>query len=229
MSVKKNVARFLIVGCGLKNLHGGSIQRTVRSLLDEIDFQCFREEHACPEAKDRDEFFKLAHENVRPAGPITYLEFGVHMGSSIKKWMELNKDGKSRFFGFDSFEGLPEDWNQEKGKGFFDVAGNIPKVDDPRVTFVKGWFDQTLPVFLKDFKPQDRLVLHLDADLYSSTMVALMGLDPFIKTGTMLMFDEFYDREHEYKALMDYQKITRKKIRGVAHMENFGKVCVEVV
>ncbi len=31
----------------------------------------------------------------------------------------------------------------------------------------------------------------------------------------MLMFDEFYDREHEYKALIDYQKITRKKIRGV--------------
>ncbi len=132
MSAKKPFARFLILGCGLKKLHGGFLQRTVRSLLDEIDFQNFREQHACREAKDRDELFKLAHENVRPPGPVTYLEFGVHQGSSIKKWMELNTDGNSRFFGFDSFEGLPEEWNQEKGKGFFNVGGKLfPKSIDP--------------------------------------------------------------------------------------------------
>ena len=45
----------------------------------------------------------------------------------------------------------------------------------------------------------------------------------------MLMFDEFYDREHEYKALIDYQKITRKKIRGVCHLDNFSKVCVGIL
>ena len=76
--------------------------------------------------------------------------------------MELNTDGNSRFFGFDSFEGLPEEWNQEKGKGFFNVGGNVPKVDDPRVTFIKGWFDQTVPKFAKDFNPPNRLIIHLD-------------------------------------------------------------------
>lgn len=60
-------------------------------------------------------------------------------------------------------------------------------------------------------------------------MVVLMELNRFIKPGTLLMFDEFYDREHEYKALMDYQKISGKKVRGVAHLENFSKVCLEIL
>jgi hypothetical protein len=229
MSAKKALARFLIVTCGLKNLSGGAIQRLSRSLLDEIDFERFRERYTCPAMKNREKLFKFAHESIRPPGPIVYLEFGVHKGDSIKQWILLNKDNGSRFFGFDSFEGLPEGWTKEKGKGFFDMGGNTPKVDDSRVTFVKGWFDQTVPKFVKDFNPSHPLVIHLDADLYSSTMVVLMTLDRFIKPGTMLIFDEFYDREHEYKALIDYQKITRKKIRGVCHLDNFSKVCVEIL
>jgi O-methyltransferase len=229
MSAKKALAHFLISTCGLKYLSGGAIQRASRALLDEIDFERFREQYACPAMQNREQFFKFAHESIRPMGPIAYLEFGVHNGASIKQWMLLDSEKNSRFFGFDSFEGLPENWNQEKGQGFFDVGGNIPKVDDPRVTFIKGWFDQTVPKFAKEFGSQHPLVLHLDADLYSSTMVVLMTLEPFIKPGTMLIFDEFYDREHEYKALIDYQKITRKKIRGVCHLDNFSKVCVEIL
>ena len=48
-------------------------------------------------------------------------------------------------------------------------------------------------------------------------------------SGTLLVFDEFYDREHEYKALMDWQKICGRKCRVVAETDNFGKICAELV
>src|ERR1700722_10850112 len=105
MSAKKALAHFLIVTCGLKNLSGGFVQRISRSLLDEIDFARFRERYDCPAMKSRNELFKLAHESIRPPGPIVYLEFGVYTGESIKQWILLNKETQSRFFGFDSFEG----------------------------------------------------------------------------------------------------------------------------
>ena len=41
---------------------------------------------------------------------ITVLEFGVYQGYSIKKFAEFNTNEDSKFFGFDSFVGLPEDW-----------------------------------------------------------------------------------------------------------------------
>jgi len=229
MRVRRAVADFLIKGCGLRKLHDTRAVRMVRSLLDEIDIQHLRDAHPCSAFDSREQMYDYVHASFVNGSAIDYLEFGVFRGDSIRHWVKLNAQTNSRFYGFDSFEGLPERWRNGQDRGHFDVGGNIPKIDDPRVNFIKGWFNHTLPPFVQNFVPKNQMVIHLDADLYGSTMLALLYLSPFMKPGTVLIFDEFYDREHEFKALVDWQKICRSNFRVVAQMENYGKVCAQLL
>src|SRR5215203_4484526 len=57
------------------------------------------------------------------SAPVTYLEFGVFEGYSIEYISRMYKDQNSRFYGFDSFTGLPEDWFKTMGQGMFNVGG----------------------------------------------------------------------------------------------------------
>lgn len=136
------------------------------------------------------------------AARVLYLEFGVHRGESIARWAELLRGPDCRLVGFDSFEGLPEDWTLADKKGTFSTGGHAPAIADPRVSFVKGWFDETVPTF--PLPPHERLVLHLDADLYSSTRTVLTALEAAIVPGTYLLFDEFSDRNHELRAFEEF-------------------------
>lgn len=136
--------------------------------------------------------------------PICYIEYGVHQGYSIKYFSRQNKNQESIFIGLDSFEGLPEDWG-DLPKGTFNESGRIPKVDDERVNFVKGWFQDTEKTLFArvDFSKPLNLIVHFDADLYSSTLFALAKMDVFGKPYTAI-FDEF--TTHECRALYDYCK-----------------------
>jgi hypothetical protein len=136
--------------------------------------------------------------------PVSYLEFGVFQGASMRIWSSLLSNPDSQLSGFDSFEGLPEVWRMAADEKTFDVNGLIPKIDDSRVQFHKGWFEETLPGFIKDFRPNNPLILHLDADLYSSTKYVMEYLESYMAPGTILIFDELFDREHELKALDEF-------------------------
>ncbi|HXY30852.1 MAG TPA: TylF/MycF/NovP-related O-methyltransferase [Gemmatimonadaceae bacterium] len=141
--------------------------------------------------------------------PITFLEFGVFKGASIHAWTTLNTANESEFIGFDSFEGLPEAW-VNVGKTFppgaFSTRGSSPVLGDQRVRFVKGWFRQTLPPFLSHFSTEKPLVVHCDADLYSSTLFVLCKLDAVMKPGTVVMFDDFTSMLHDFRAWEDYTR-----------------------
>lgn len=163
-----------------------------------------------PEFPHRFDLYRHILDSVIGDGPVSYLEFGVFKGESLKKWVELNRHPDSRFVGFDSFEGLPEDWEHLFGKtrtGTFDVDGQLPAIDDDRVAFVKGYFQDSLAGFLKERGSEVNehpLVLHLDADLYSSTLYVLAMMDHYVVPGTVLVFDEFVSVLHEFRALEDY-------------------------
>ena len=102
--------------------------------------------------------------------PVTVLEFGVWRGYSIQKFAEYNLNPKSEFYGFDSFEGLPEDWSVKYKKGAFGVGGNLPKVTDKRISFVKGWLQNTFGDFLINTKLDNEIFVHYDADIFSATL-----------------------------------------------------------
>ena len=114
--------------------------------------------------------------------PTTYLEFGVATGSNLRAITARIRNPDSRFYGFDSFEGIPEAWPVHGQKGFergdFSTQGNMPTIDDVRVELVRGWFQNTLPLIIASGKiggPNPHLV-HYDADLYSSTLFILTTL-----------------------------------------------------
>ncbi len=133
---------------------------------------------------------------------INYLEFGVASGVSFLWWLNANRNPDSTFHGFDTFTGLPEDWGGYK-KGYFGGTP-VPETDDKRAKFYQGLFQQTLPGFLRDFKPDKQLVVMMDADLYSATLYTLASIAPILKKGDIIMFDEFSVPMHEFLAFKNF-------------------------
>ena len=140
-----------------------------------------------------------------------WLEFGVHEGETIVHTAG-NKLGVSDFkiHGFDSFEGLPEDWIENNPKGHFNLDSNIPKhlLNLNNINIVKGWFDESLPKFIKNNNINKVSFLNIDSDLYSSANTVLTLLTPYFKGHCVIYFDEFCNypggENGEYKAFSEF-------------------------
>ncbi|HEV9036894.1 MAG TPA: class I SAM-dependent methyltransferase [Puia sp.] len=163
--------------------------------------------------------------------PIHYLEFGVAGGTSFMWWVKANHHPDSRFFGFDTFEGLPEDWHFFK-KGAFSF--DIPFLEDERGTFIKGLFQDTLYKFLDNYRnskdtPDTTRVLHMDADLYSSTLFALTMMAPFLRNGDIVLFDEFNIPNHEFAAWSDFIKAYYIKYEVIGSVNNFYQTAIRII
>lgn len=145
-----------------------------------------------------------------------FLEFGVFEGESINFCADLVKE--KCFYGFDSFEGLPELWGGKLAKGAFDLQGNLPSVKD-NVKLIKGWYNETLPPFLKEITG-DIAFLHIDCDLYSSTKTVFNAIHDRIKPKTIIVFDEYFNypnwQKHEYKAFQEFVTMYNVKYEYLA-------------
>jgi Methyltransferase domain len=179
---------------------------------------------------DRVKLEEYCHTQFIGDFPIDYFEFGVSRGESIRRWSQLNTSPDSRFFGFDSFEGLPENWSGAP-KGSYSTKGELPAIDDSRVHFVKGLFQESMPKFLMGYKAveghyreKNRLVLYNDCDLYSSTLFCLTQFDSVIKPGTILIFDEFGDLVHEFRAFLDYTHAYMRKYKVLVTTPDFWAI-----
>ena len=144
---------------------------------------------------------------TRATLPGLVLEFGVFSGRSINRLAELFP---GPVYGFDSFEGLPEKWGRFR-KGHF--ATSLPAVAE-NVSLVVGWFNETLPGFLREH-PGDIRLLHVDCDLYSSTKTIFTECRDRIRVGTVIVFDEYFNyagwRDHEFKAFQEFIGETGRK------------------
>lgn len=160
--------------------------------------------------KAKKQLLKYACEHVAET-PITYLEFGVREGVSMRCVCESHRHEESTFHGFDTFEGLPEAWvpawggrsvGHARDKG--EMAASMPLLEDTRVHLFKGLIQDTLPRWLKENEIPGRLFVNIDTDLYTAALFVLTMMHPYMKPGDILHFDELHDELNEFAAFNDY-------------------------
>ena len=175
----------------------------------------------------RYDLYRFIIENEISNNEIDYFEFGVSKGDSFSWWVNNINHKNSRFYGFDTFTGLPEDWGPFK-KGDMSNGNEPPNINDSRCKFYQGIFQNTLYEFLISYKLGKRKVVHMDADLYSSTLFVLTTLSPYLRKGDIILFDEFNVPLHEYKALKDWAESYYINYSVLGEVNNFYQIAIKL-
>lgn len=139
-----------------------------------------------------------------------YVEFGVYKGSSMshtircfKKTKHLNPNqAKTRFFGFDSFDGFGELDNSDQHPFYVDqnfkteyisVNNRIKKAIGnwgAGYELIKGFFEETL--VKSNYGIKKIRIAFIDSDTYGSSKLAFKFIQDKISTGTHIILDDFY-------------------------------------
>ena len=149
-------------------------------------------------------------ELVESGSPVSgdYMEFGLFKGYSfwyvqqVARRLNLHS---MRFFGFDSFAGLPEPRGVDvtPDEHFYEGQFNCSRatvernldaegVDWDRTFLIEGFFSDSLTLELRRKYSMKRVALALiDCDLYESTAHVLNFLKPMLDDGTILLFDDW--------------------------------------
>ena len=154
-----------------------------------------------------------------------FLEFGVFDGETSNLFSK--QIGDKKIYGFDSFVGLKDNWTgHHLPAGTFNLDGKIPKLNK-NVVPIKGWVQDTLPKFLIEQKISKVNFLHMDLDTYESTKFVLKELKSYLKTNSIILFDQLYNypgwKEGEFKALNEVFKESEYKYLA------FGKYSKQAV
>ena len=154
-----------------------------------------------------------------------YLEFGVYKGHSINNFSKyLNV-----IYGFDSFNGLNEDWagNIDHPKSTFSL-NKIPRFNK-NVKIINGLIQNTLEKFVLKHKPKINFI-HIDTDTYETGKYILKTLKPFLVKNCIIIFDELHNftgwDSGEYKALTETFKEDEYKFIAFAH--NSQKAVIKI-
>lgn len=158
-----------------------------------------------------------------------FAEFGVATGRTINHIARLRPS--DTIHGFDSFEGLPENWTSRMPKGFF-KRDALPKIRS-NVELHVGWFDATLPKFKETYGITPLKLLHIDSDLYSSAVTILETLNDNIVPGTVIMFDEYINYPgwelDEFKAWQEHVAKFNVRYEYIGRVSKHQKVAVRVL
>jgi O-methyltransferase len=124
-----------------------------------------------------------------------FAECGVYKGGTALLLSRILKKQKTKLYLFDSFEGLPK-VDQEKDKWFNEgefSAGSVECVREllsPFLNFIdirQGWIPETF----HGLDDNSYALVHLDLDLYQSTLDCCNYFYPRLVTGGVLVFDEY--------------------------------------
>jgi hypothetical protein len=145
-------------------------------------------------------------QNNRVAGD--YLEFGVYCGRTFTEAWHASRRyalADMRFHAFDSFDGLPEPEDADRGGSFhrgqfrcdratFERTLARQRVERSRIAIHPGLFETTLAErgSLKTLGVAKAAIAWIDCDLYASTVPVLRALTDVLVNGSVLVFDDWY-------------------------------------
>ena len=173
--------------------------------------------------------------------PGSVVECGTWRGGMIAALAEELRTGPDReFVLLDSFEGLPAatqvdgetalQWQRDGTSAFYydncraemEEAQESMRMAQVDARLIKGWFDETVPMYAAE-TPRIAL-LRLDADWYESTMTCLRHLFPLVLTGGLVIVDDygFWDgctrALHEYLSKTDAAEPIRSTPNGATYL-----------
>lgn len=155
------------------------------------------------------------------------VELGVRFGTTARI---LHAATGQTIHGFDTFEGLPEAWHTVPA-GAYSTGGQVPDLGR-EIHLHRGLFAETVPPFVDETPGAMRLV-HVDCDLYGSTVDALEALAGRVVPGTILVFDEYlmnpHWRDDEHAALLDVARNHRWTFRYAAFSLFSHQAVVEIL
>jgi hypothetical protein len=166
------------------------------------------------------------------------LEFGTATSRTLNQfayWLP-----SKTIYGFDSWQGLPEKFNDLPAGHF---AQELPVVLT-NCELVQGWFgarptqDQSsiAEFTARDFSNLHKepiVLLHLDADLYSSTKTVLNAFAKQIVPGTVILFNEYWNhptwKKHEFRAWQEYCKMYGVQYEYIGYASDHQEVAIRVL
>lgn len=179
----------------------------------------------------------------------------IELGTNNGGWLKYFTDRLPPTFklvGFDCFEGLPEAWDglpagsikgfgapvelwaedpAARGRIIANAARGIPfpPPPQPNVRVESGLFSESLTRYLSAGWPHDLRLVHFDADLYISTRPMLDQLCGPLKHRYLILFDEFYSVNHEFRAWNEFTALFQlKDWRVIAASQDGSQVLIEV-
>lgn len=137
-----------------------------------------------------------------------YYEFGLYRGYTFwcaqREAVRLGLDNMN-FYGFDSFEGLPDVSGADRNASIFipgDYSASKAEVteyltehgfDWTRGRLIEGFFDASLTEGLKaELGMRPAALIMVDCDLYQSTVPVLKFIESLLQDGTIVMFDDWH-------------------------------------
>ncbi len=149
-----------------------------------------------------------------------YLEFGIFNGNSIGSMYQARAQRSlknMRLFGFDAFEGLPANSeNEDDGvwrKGFYSCSFEQMceclqrrSINPNEITWIKGWYDQTLtPELISAHSLGNLGIVFIDCDTYSSSKTVLDFIAPLIKKPVIICLDDWKLNDLDVKGMGEYK------------------------
>ena len=177
-------------------------QRRLEILVEHVDFSTWVKTNF-PEARfyrTREKLWKQMQNTAAEVYGVEWdcYEFGVAHGYLTNKWLEAPSTYIRSWNGFDRFSGLPTNW-RDLDEGHFDNEGVPPDIEDARLCWHVGNFEETVPSVNLTTNPK---ILFFDLDLYDPTLFVWIKFKDSLNSQDIIYFDEAFDGD-ERKILIE--------------------------